>query len=147
MYIQYKKHQGRVYYFSLYRFDNDINPVREKADDSKIDTSLFLKTVFKNQNMTLFEAIDLYKRIYYFVEKKGDSIATQMMVSYRIITVTNASVANLNANVKHIQIKNYIAQLKNMMSDCKNVEYYDWDNMGYRSYSFKSVIKWYAKCN
>ncbi len=54
MYIQYKKHQGRVYYFSLYRFDNDINPVREKADDSKIDTSLFLKTVFKNQNMTLF---------------------------------------------------------------------------------------------
>jgi len=55
MYIQYKKHQGRVYYGSLYRFDNDINPVREKADDSKIDTSLFLKTVFTNQNMTLFK--------------------------------------------------------------------------------------------
>jgi len=70
-----------------------------------------------------------------------------MMVSYRIITVTNASVANLNANVKHIQIKTYIAQLKNMMSNCKNVEYCDWDNMDYRSYSFKSVIKRYAKCN
>jgi hypothetical protein len=143
--VNYKKHSGRVYYGSLYQFDNDINPVREKADDKRIDTTLILKTVFANDKMTLLEGIDHYKRIYYFVEKKGDSIPTQMMVSYRIITVTNASVAILNANVKHIQIKTYIAQLKNMMADCKYIDEYHWDNMDYRSYSFKSVIKWYTK--
>lgn len=69
-----------------------------------------------------------------------------MMVSYRIITVTSASVANLDANVKHIQIKTYVAQLKNMMADCKNINSYNWDSMDYRSYIFKSVMKWYAKC-
>lgn len=146
--VKYKKMSGRIYYGSLYQYDNDINPVREKADDKKIDTSLVLKTVFSNEKMTLLEGIDHYKSIYYFIEKKGDSIPTQMMVSYRIKTVTNASVANLDANVKHIQIKTYIAQLKNMMADCKNLQQYDWDSMDYRSYSFKSVIKWYTKkCN
>ena len=145
-FVSYKKHKGRLYYGAVYQYDNDISPVREKADDKRIDTSLVLKTLYSDSKMTLLEGVDHYKRIYFFVEKKGDALPTQMMVSYRLLTVTNASVANMNANVKHIQIKSYISQLKNMMADCKRLNNYDWDSMDYRSYSFKAVLKWYAKC-
>lgn len=61
--VKNKKLQGRVYYGSISQFDNDINPVREKADDKVIDTALVLKTVFANEYMTLFEGVDHYKRI------------------------------------------------------------------------------------
>lgn len=146
MAVKNKKLQGRVYYGKIYQFDNDINPVREKDDDKIIDTALVLKTVFASNNLTLFEGVDHYKRMYYFIEKKGDRLPTQMMVSYRIMTITSASVANLDANVKHIQIKTYVQQLKKMMADCNKIENYNWDSMDYRSYSFKAVMKWYEKC-
>ena len=144
--VYYKKYKGRVYYGAVCQYDNDINPVREKADDKCIDTCLVLKTIYRDNQMTLLEGVDNYKRIYFFVEKKGGDRPIQMMVSYRLITVINASVANLDANVKHIQIKSYVAQLKNMMADCKHLNSYDWESMDYRSYSFKAVLKWYAKC-
>lgn len=144
--VKNKKLEGRVYYGSVYQFDNDINPVREKADDKIIDTALVLKTVFATKSMTLYEGVDHYKRLYYFIEKTNDSLPTQMLVSYRIMTITSASVANLDANVRHIQIKTYIGQLKKMMADCEKLESFNWDSMDYRSYSFKSVMKWYEKC-
>lgn len=144
--VKNKKLQGRVYYGQLFQFDNDINPVREKDDDKIIDTALVLKTVFSSNNLTLFEGVDHYRRIYYFIEKKGDGLPTQMMVSYRIMTITSASVANLDANVKHVQIKTYVEQLKKMLADCTKIDNYNWDSMDYRSYSFKTVMKWYEKC-
>lgn len=143
-----------VVHCSLHLYSDNIAEMQLGAAPLKeTDTVMVLKEIYNTGKMNLYFGTDNLKTQYYFYKTPQNDVPLQLVVRYHLEGGLTSYSSNTGAyrgekSRMHIEEdKGYINQLKFLMKDCKDIDEGVWDVLQYRSYSLKSLIKKYNKCN
>jgi ferritin len=75
----------------------------------------------------------------------------QLYVNYALGGGSQASFDKIDVrgeeSITHLEVmKGYINQLREIMKNCKNISETTWEQLDYRIYSLKNLIRKYNKC-
>ena len=115
------------------------------------DTVLVLDEVYSSPKMNLYSCKDVFRMQYYFYNTPENALPVQLYINYALgggaqANFDKAYVKGQEA-VVHLEVqKGYVNQLKLIMGDCKKISETYWEQLDYRLYSLRALIKKYNKC-
>ncbi len=117
-----------------------------------IDTVLVLDQVYSTPKMNLYWCTDVNKMQYYFYKTPKDILPIQLYINYALGGGAQAyfdkAYVRGQESIVHLEVqKGFVNQLRLIMGDCKDISTTNWEQLDYRIYSLKALIKKYNKCN
>ena len=122
------------------------------VNESAKDTVMLLDEVLLSSKINLYYGTDNFKSQYFFYQTPLDSFPIQLVVRYYLgggLTAYNNDPGNNRSERSRVHIeedKGYVNQLRAIMGQCNKIPEAMWENLSYRIYSLKAVIKKYNKC-
>lgn len=117
------------------------------------DTVMILKEIYNTPKMILYYTQNDFKIPFYFYKTPADPKPVQLVIRYFLeggLANYNNDRARFRGDKSKVQIaedKGYVNQLQAIMGQCKNIPLAMWEQLSYRDYSLKRVIKRYNDCN
>ncbi|MEP7238675.1 MAG: hypothetical protein ABI685_12440 [Ferruginibacter sp.] len=117
------------------------------------DTVMILKEIYATPKIILYYTQNNFKTPFYFYKTPADPKPIQLVIRYFLqggLANYNNDRAKFRGDKSKVQIaedKGYVNQLKALMGQCKNIPEAMWEQLSYRDYSLKKVIKRYNNCD
>lgn len=136
---------------NLHYYSDNIQDMQVKNyRTSDRDTVMILEEIYTTPKMNLYWGTDIFGSQYYFYKTPGDKLPVQLFVKYYLSSDNGETLtlmmSTATAALHVVEQKGYVNQLRLIMGNCKKISEGEWDNLDYRNYSLKNLVRKFNKC-